>query len=145
MARLFRHSPLNSVWEGSGNVIALDILRAHTHLPALLRELHHHKGKDSRLDNLLQYINQLVKLLKDEPNGAQSQRHARHVVDKLALALQAAVVMEHGDERVARAFLASRLGGEAIQGGGLGSTYGSFVHNPNDAQHILERNLPVFV
>ncbi|RYG59446.1 hypothetical protein EON64_20210, partial [archaeon] len=61
LARMFRHSPLNAVWEGSGNVIALDIVvRASQHLGLLLEELHTYKGKDSRLDGLLGYLDTLV-------------------------------------------------------------------------------------
>lgn len=145
MAKLFRHSPLNAIWEGSGNVIALDILRAHTHIPALLSELHRHQGSDRRYDKLLGHIRQMVRILKDEPNGVTSQRGARHIVDKLALALQAGIMIEHGDERVATAFLASRLGGDSIEGGSFASTYGSHIHDQATCDHILQRNLPVFL
>lgn len=144
MARLFRHSPLNAVWEGSGNVIALDILRAHAHLPALFGDLARHKGADSRLDSLLTYLHQQVKAFKDDPNGISAQRSARHLVDKLAMALQASILIEHGDAKVAAAYLASRLGSDNIHGTSVGSTCGSHVHDASTCQHIMDRSMPVF-
>lgn len=145
MARLFRHSPLNAIWEGSGNVIALDILRAHTHLPALLAELQRHQGSDRRFDKLLSHIRQQVRIFNDDPTGAYNQRAARHLVDKLAVALQASIAMEHAHEKIATAFLASRLSEDGITGHGFAGTYGSHVYDQATSDFILQRNAPVFL
>jgi putative acyl-CoA dehydrogenase len=116
MPRLYREAPLASIWEGSGNVAALDTLRALTRQPesaeALFAELDEAAGADSRLD---QAVVRLRKELADP-----SEVRARHLAEAIALTLQGALLVRHGDPAVADAFTASRLaddGGSALNWG----------------------------
>ncbi len=116
MPRLYREAPLASIWEGSGNVAALDTLRALTRQPesaeALFAELDEAAGADSRLD---QAVVRLRKELADP-----SEARARHLAEAIALTLQGALLVRHGDPAVADAFTASRLaddGGSALNWG----------------------------
>ena len=88
MARLFRESPLNGIWEGSGNVIALDVLRAITREPAsldaLLAEIELAAGADARLDRFVADLRADLTLA----NAGDPQRAARRLTERLALALQ---------------------------------------------------------
>ena len=108
MARLYREAPLNSIWEGSGNIMCLDVLRAIDREPAALdaffAELEAASGGDARLDEAIQEI-------RDElaaPNALEGRM--RGLVELMALALQAALMLRHGDAAVAAAFIGSRLG-----------------------------------
>jgi putative acyl-CoA dehydrogenase len=109
-ARLYREAPLNSIWEGSGNVNALDVLRALAKEPAaheaFVRELREAKGADRRLDDAIEKI---ATSLSDEP---PDEITARRFVEKLALALQASLLVRHAPKIVADAFCASRIGGD---------------------------------
>jgi putative acyl-CoA dehydrogenase len=108
LPRLYREAPLQSIWEGSGNVAALDALRALIRQPesaeAFFAELDLAAGADTRLD---QAIGRLRKELSDP-----SEARARHLAEAMALALQGALLVRHGDPAVADAFAASRLAGE---------------------------------
>ena len=110
MPRFYRQAPLNSIWEGSGNVICLDVIRAKQNIPNLLEELHSTRGVDDRYDT---YVDRLTKdLMSMETNldlGA-----VRHVVDRAAVALCASSLL--GDvssgvdcENVLEVYLSSRL------------------------------------
>lgn len=146
MAKLFRHSPLNAIWEGSGNVIALDLLRGFKSMPLLLREIHQAKGMDSHVDG---FVAQLEKTLRGMMSGDKvnllsdhNQRMARNVTDRLAMALQASILLRMGDSVTAKAYIASRIhrGGDSA-----GCNYGgSFVFDAATCEHILARNLPKF-
>jgi putative acyl-CoA dehydrogenase len=109
MPRLYREAPLSSIWEGSGNVICLDVLRAMRRepetLPALMDELALARGADQRLDA---FIDGLYDELRDQANA---ELRARLITEKLALALQGALVVRHSPSYVAEAFCASRLAG----------------------------------
>src|SRR5262249_21463478 len=118
MPRLYREAPLNSIWEGSGNVICLDVLRALAKEPAsiaaLISELETSTGADQRLDA---YVSALRERLNDGA-GNQSlhgdgvaEYAARELTEKLALALQATLLVRHGSSEMAEAFIATRLGG----------------------------------
>lgn len=100
MAKLFRQSPLNAIWEGSGNVIALDILRGHAALPVLLADLRTVKGSDARYDAYLSQVEVAVNALLHDPLSLQNQKAARNIVDRLAVALQASVLIRYGDKQV---------------------------------------------
>ncbi len=133
MPRLFRESPLNSIWEGSGNVICLDALRALEREPesleAFLAEVRLAQGADHRLDAYLAVL---------EPELASPdarEPRARRLVERLALALQGSLLVRHGDSLVADAFCASRLSGD----GGL--TLGALPAELNYAA-IVERHRP---
>jgi putative acyl-CoA dehydrogenase len=111
MPRLFRESPLNSIWEGSGNVQCLDVLRAMIKSPASLdaffAEVQEGAVSEPRLAAF-------VTGLRDEfPGDLETiEARARRVVEKMALALQASLLVRYGDEAVADAFCASRLSGD---------------------------------
>ena len=114
MARLFRE-PAQRIWEGSGNVIALDVLRAISREPdsltALLAEIEPAGGADARFDRFVADLHaELAQLGDGDP-----QTKARRLTERLALALQASLLLRHSVAAVAEAFCASRLG----DGGGL--------------------------
>ncbi|MEW2354778.1 acyl-CoA dehydrogenase family protein [Spirillospora sp. NPDC029432] len=110
MPRLFRESPLNSIWEGSGNVAALDVLRAMAKEPqtveALFAEIDAAAGADARLDAA---IGEVKASLADV---ATIELRARRVVERLALALQGSILVRYGHPAVADAFCATRFGGD---------------------------------
>lgn len=109
MPRLYREAPVNSIWEGSGNIMCLDVLRAlgrdRAAAPALLAELEAARGGDRRLDALTQ---SLGTLFARPPADLESQ--ARGLTEQLALGLQASLLVRHAPAPVADAFCASRLG-----------------------------------
>jgi len=147
MAKLFRHSPLNSIWEGSGNVIALDVLRAAKALPALLDEIKAAKGLDSTLDSFTTNLEKnIVNTIKD-PLSENSQFQARKLVDSLALGLQASLMTRYGHPKAAKCFLQSRIGSAAAQSLGnpllLGSNVGSFPYASSDCDDIIADNMPI--
>ncbi|MBI2435905.1 MAG: isovaleryl-CoA dehydrogenase [Candidatus Hydrogenedentes bacterium] len=105
--RLYREAPLSSIWEGSGNVICLDVLRAIARepeaLPALLQELKTASGADPHYDRRL-------KSLEENLHGATDREaQARYVVEQLALAIQANLLIQHAPDSAARAFCRARL------------------------------------
>lgn len=110
MPLLFRESPLNSIWEGSGNVNALDVLRALQRQPealdAWIREVGESRGADHRLDAAVQDV--LTKLA----DLGDAEYLARGVAARMAACLQGSLLVRHGDPAVADAFCASRLGGD---------------------------------
>lgn len=109
MARLYREAPLNSIWEGSGNVICLDVLRSLEREPgslvAVLDELGEAKGVDRRFDA------HLAALEGDLPELIRQEGQARRLVERLALMLQASLLLRYSSGEVADAFIASRLDG----------------------------------
>jgi len=121
MPRLYRDAPLNSVWEGSGNVTALDVLRALTRSPgsadALLAEIDLAAGADRRLDAAAE---RLRCALKDAwaADGDAAQYGARRLAGLITLALQASLLVRHAPAAVADAFCGSRLGSELSAGPG---------------------------
>jgi len=110
MPRLFRESPLNGIWEGSGNVICLDVLRAMAREPqaleAFLGELELAAGADERLDAAV------ARVRSELGDVVGIEARARRVVEAMALAFQASLLVRHGHPAVAEAFLASRLRGD---------------------------------
>ena len=116
MPRLYREAPLYSIWEGSGNVMCLDVLRALTKEPAsveaLLAEFQSTTGADQRLDG---YVAGIRTMLATPSGDGYS---ARDLTERLALALQASLVMLHSSPAIADAFIASRLAGQHGQGFG---------------------------
>lgn len=108
MPRLFRESPLMSIWEGSGNVAALDSLRALMKQPdsieAYFTEVGLAAGADSRLDDATARVG------KELADRSDMEYRARRVVELMALVLQGSLLVRHGDPAVADAFCASRLG-----------------------------------
>ena len=110
LPRLFRESPLNSIWEGSGNVNCLDVLRALEREPESLAALHAElalaRGGDRQLDAA---SDRLERELRDT---ADLERRARRLVERMALCLQASLLVRHAPAEVADAFCATRVGGE---------------------------------
>lgn len=121
MPRLLRESPLNSIWEGSGNVQALDVLRALQREPealnAFLQEVGKARGADHRLDGA---IKDLLTELADL-NGIEAR--ARRLVERMALVLQGSLLVRWAPPAVADAFCASRLGGD------WGTAFGTLPHS----------------
>jgi putative acyl-CoA dehydrogenase len=136
MPRLYREAPLASIWEGSGNVAALDALRALTRQPesaeAFFAELDLAAGADARLD-------QAVTRLRKEV-GDPSEARARQLAEAMALVLQGALLVRYGDPVVADAFAASRLADD----GGPGSWGHAFGALPSgvDTAAIASRATP---
>ncbi|WP_406185553.1 acyl-CoA dehydrogenase family protein [Streptomyces sp. NBC_01006] len=121
LPRLLRESPLNSIWEGSGNVQALDVLRALQREPlalnALLTEVGQARGADHRLDSAIKGL--LTELADLE--GIEAR--ARRVVERIALVLQGSLLVRWAPPEVADAFCASRLGGD------WGAAFGTLPHS----------------
>ncbi|KOU25107.1 acyl-CoA dehydrogenase [Streptomyces sp. WM6372] len=131
LPRLLRESPLNSIWEGSGNVQALDVLRALWGSPhaagrrgreplalnALLQEVGQARGADHRLDSAIKGL--LTELADLE--GIEAR--ARRVVERIALVLQGSLLVRWAPPEVADAFCASRLGGD------WGAAFGTLPHS----------------
>ncbi|WP_047307374.1 isovaleryl-CoA dehydrogenase [Rhodopseudomonas palustris] len=107
MPRHFRESPVNAIWEGSGNVQCLDVLRAMTRTPETLEayfaEVEQAKGADVAFDRH-------IAALKDDMRDASDfEERARDLVDRLAVGLQASVLIRHAPDEVTDAYCASRL------------------------------------
>jgi putative acyl-CoA dehydrogenase len=107
VARLYREAPVNSIWEGSGNIICLDVLRALARTPdaldAVFAELDLARGAERRLDAWAR------DLKKDLARRHEAEMQARRLVERLAVALQAALLVQYGPATSAGAFCASRL------------------------------------
>ena len=108
LPRLFRESPLNGIWEGSGNVICLDVLRALRRQPesgaAFWAELDKARGADRRLDDALDLVHRQL-----DRAAAEGESCARLLVERMALALQGSLLVRFGHPAVADAFCGSRL------------------------------------
>ncbi|MBD0747931.1 acyl-CoA dehydrogenase family protein [Streptomyces sp. CBMA152] len=130
LPRLLRESPLNSIWEGSGNVQALDVLRALQREPqaldAFLQEVGKARGADHRLDGAIK--NLLTELA--DLDGIEAR--ARRLVERIALVLQGSLLVRWAPSEVADAFCASRLGGD------WGSAFGTLPHTLN-LSSVVER------
>ena len=132
MPRLYRESQLNSIWEGSGNVICLDVLRAMARSPetvdAFFAEVALAEGAEPRLDAFA------AKLRDDLADPEDAEARARRLVERMALAFQASLLVRHGDPGIAGAFVASRLEGDH------GMAFGTLPPGPFEA--IVERARP---
>ncbi|OIJ96109.1 DNA alkylation response protein [Streptomyces sp. MUSC 14] len=134
LPRLVRESPLNSVWEGAGNVQALDVLRALQREPgaldACLTEIGRAHGADHRLDRAVK------DLFTELADLDRIEARARRLVERLALVLQGSLLVRHAPPEVADAFCASRLGGDH------GASFGTLPAGL-DLTAIVERARPV--
>jgi putative acyl-CoA dehydrogenase len=130
MERLYREAPLNGIWEGTGNVICLDVLRAMQREPesltAFLDEVRLASGADRRLDG---YIDALERRLS---NRGDLERVARRVIEMMAFALQASLLLRYSSPAVADAFCATRLDGD------WGQAFGTMPKSV-DAHGIIDR------
>jgi putative acyl-CoA dehydrogenase len=133
MPRVFRESPLNSIWEGSGNVNALDVLRAMSRergvLESYFTEVALARGNDARLDAAA------ADLERELADSADGELRARYVVERMALVFQASLLVRQSPAYVADAFCASRLGGQ------YGHAYGTLPRDV-DFRAIVERAAP---
>jgi len=132
LPRLYREAPLNGIWEGSGNVMCLDVLRAMSKepetVPAFFAEVALGQGVPE--------LDEAVRRLRSELESLDSiQYRARHIVEQMALVLQASLLVRSSDPMVAEAFCRSRLAREG------GRAFGTL---PRDvpAERIVERSLP---
>ncbi|MGV9392362.1 acyl-CoA dehydrogenase family protein [Streptomyces olivaceus] len=134
LPRLVRESPLNSVWEGAGNVQALDVLRALGREPAALdaylTEVGAARGADHRLDAAIRTV------LTDLADLEAAEGRARLLAERLALVLQGALLVRYAPPEVADAFCASRLGGDG------GAAFGTLPPTL-DLASVVERARPV--
>lgn len=133
-ARLFRESPINAIWEGSGNVQCLDILRAIEKEPRVLEayfvEVAKGQGGNPALDT---YVQQLASEFSRKHTSEELQYKARNIADRMAVALQASLLVQHAPAAVSDAFCASRLQ--------PGLNYGN-LPSGLDCQAIIERAAP---
>ncbi|MGW1791550.1 acyl-CoA dehydrogenase family protein [Streptomyces tubercidicus] len=136
MPRLYREAPLLSIWEGSGNVAALDVLRALGKEPAALdaffAEVETAAGADRRLDAAVAGVRKMLGGLGDPE---QAQLRARSLAERMALVLQGSLLVRYSHPAVADAFCASRLDGE------WGNAFGTLPAG-TDLTSILERARP---
>jgi putative acyl-CoA dehydrogenase len=133
MPRLFRESPLNSIWEGSGNVAALDLLRAMVKesetVEAFFTEVELASGADG-------YLDAAIRQAKDSLLDLSTiEVRARRIAERFALILQASLLVRHGHPAVADAFCASRLGDD------WGHAYGTLPPGL-DFRTIIDRTTP---
>ncbi|HKV88681.1 MAG TPA: acyl-CoA dehydrogenase family protein [Candidatus Dormibacteraeota bacterium] len=133
LPRLHREAPLNSIWEGSGNVNALDVLRAMQREPesvtAFFEEVESVGRADARLDAV-------VALVKRELRDVQNiESRARAIVEMMAIVLQASLLLRHGDPAVAEIFCDSRLDGR------LGHSFGTLRHS-SKFESVIDRHRP---
>jgi putative acyl-CoA dehydrogenase len=135
MPRLFRESPLNSIWEGSGNVQCLDVLRAMVKSPTSLEAFFAEVEEGAVAEPRLQAF--ATSLRNELPGDLETiESRARRIVERMALALQASLLVRYGDEAVADAFCASRLDGD------WGQAFGTLPAGTNFTR-IIERHRAV--
>ncbi|GAA5316839.1 MAG: acyl-CoA dehydrogenase family protein [Candidatus Pelagadaptatus aseana] len=132
--RLFRESPVNAIWEGSGNVQCLDMLRALAKTPAsfeaFMAELNRAKGAHDFLDRAI------AKIGKEFTQKDNMEYRARGIVEQMALAVQASTLFQYGNTEIAEAFCAGRLSPD-----NSGWVYGT-LPAAVDCQAIIERATP---
>jgi len=132
MARLYRDAPINAIWEGSGNVQALDMLRAMAKTPAAvqvwLTELDKAKGAHPLFDQAVKKLHAEFTDLND------MQYRARHIVEQMSLLMQASLLVQAGNAAVSDGFIQSRLAGHAER------NYGTLPRGLDCAQLINRGN-----
>jgi putative acyl-CoA dehydrogenase len=134
LPRLFRESPLNSIWEGSGNVQCLDVLRAMVKSPASVEAFFAEVGGGAAAEPRLAAF--AAELRAELPGDLETiESRARRLVEKMALALQGSLLVRYGDEAVADAFCASRLSGD------WGQAFGTLPPG-TDFGRIIDRHRP---
>jgi putative acyl-CoA dehydrogenase len=133
LPRLYRDAPLNSIWEGSGNVQCLEMLRAVKKdagtLEMTLQEIRAAQGGNKQFDNFVSSLE------RELTNSNQLEAHARRLAELLALALQGSLLVRHSPSEVADAFCASRLAGDR------GFVFGTLPADIN-FNVIIERSRP---
>jgi putative acyl-CoA dehydrogenase len=133
MPRLYREAPINSIWEGSGNVICLDVLRAMEREPraisSVINELEAARGRNAAFDTEIDD-------LKDELMRSDGlEQRARSLTERMAVGLQASLLLRHAPNAISDAFCRSRLGQKWT------GTYGTLPVDIDDGA-IIERAMP---
>ena len=133
LPRLYREAPLNSIWEGSGNVMCLNVLRAMAReeaaIPAILAELEAARGGNRTLDAAADSLKDTL------ANPADLEIQARYLTERMAVALQGALLVRHAPAAVSDAFCASRLGDRST------GAYGALPAT-TDFDAVIERASP---
>jgi putative acyl-CoA dehydrogenase len=130
MPRLYREAPLNSIWEGSGNVNCLDVLRGMVRSPEYVEAFF------AEVESAGGEVADYSRSVRDELSDLEDiELRARRIVERMAIALQASVLVRHGDPAVADAFVATRLRGD--HGRALGT-----LPRGTDFERIVERHRP---
>ena len=130
MPRLYREAPLNSIWEGSGNVNCLDVLRGMVRSPESVEAFF------AEVDSAGGEVAEFSSRIRDELTDLEDiEFRARRIVESMAIALQASLLVRHGDPAAADAFVATRLRGDA--GRALGT-----LPRGVDCERIIERHRP---
>lgn len=144
IGKLYRHSPLNSIWEGSGNVVALDVvLRGSQSIPMLMKEIKTAMSVNKAFDS---YVAETEKLLiyMSTVDDFSKQRMARMIVDRLALALQASLMIRFGSSAVAaETFINTRMNKDTASS--VGHSYGSYSVDKTIAEDLINYNSVEFV
>ena len=135
LPRLYREAPLNSIWEGAGNVNALDVLRAMQREPdsmtAYFEEVGLAKGADKRLDHAIDELN------RELSSSSEIESGARRLVERMAVVLQASLLLRHGEQKVAELFVSSRLLND------WGNSFGTLNSKASPGlKSVLERHRP---
>jgi putative acyl-CoA dehydrogenase len=134
LPRLYREAPVNSIWEGPGNIQCLDVLRALHKQPetadAFFAEVEPAAGADRRLDAALAKLRDLL------ADAEEAELRARGIVERLATCLQASLLVRHTPHEVADAFCATRFGGEGTR------SYGTLPRG-TDCAALVERSKPL--
>ncbi|MGH1488644.1 MAG: acyl-CoA dehydrogenase family protein [Acidimicrobiales bacterium] len=134
LPRLYREAPLNAIWEGAGNVIALDVLRALARAPhvgeAFMAELERAAGADPRLDAEITSVGQAL------TEAGADEMGARRLIERLAVCWSATLLAQHGDAAVSDAYIRSRIGGDR------GAEFGTLAPH-SDIDTIAGRAVPM--
>jgi len=134
LPRFYREAPVNSIWEGSGNVVCLDVARAARKEPdavdALLDELASVRGAHASLDRHAASLVPLLRGVADDPATA------RRVAQAVAIAVSAAELVRHAPDYVSNAYCAARLTPDICAGAAFGS-----LSREADTRRIVERAL----
>jgi putative acyl-CoA dehydrogenase len=131
IARLYREAPLNGIWEGSGNVICLDALRSIQREPESVDALLEEIGRGGK-----PFRESAASILRTLEDAGSAESQARRIVEQIALALEASLMVQHANEESANAFCASRLKGNG------GRAFGTLPPGAR-CEAILERARPV--
>jgi putative acyl-CoA dehydrogenase len=128
LGRLYREAPLNGIWEGSANVICLDVLRALAHSPDALAALEREvaEARDPRLDKRMAGARRLL------GDPATAEAGSRAALESIAVAMQGALMKRHGDAAAAEAFCRSRVES-------LGGAFGSLALGTGELAALVER------
>ncbi|WP_444937330.1 acyl-CoA dehydrogenase family protein [Microbulbifer sp. JMSA004] len=133
-ARLYRDAPINAIWEGSGNIQALDVLRAITKTPTVISHWFDELGISRGINTL--FDTAVDKLRNELSDLNQFEYRARHIVDQMALTMQAHLLLQGSSSCVTDAFIKSRIGASGLQNTGC-------LPTGIDIKTLLDRGNPL--